>query len=88
MDGYWHVARTQAEKAIVAAGLTPAAPRSLRPFAELTGIDLPPTDVQRWAAGTELPDGPLLVLIEDVTGGGRRKPRSCWRTGSWRWDGR
>ncbi|MHB1224473.1 MAG: CRISPR-associated helicase Cas3', partial [Gemmatimonadaceae bacterium] len=49
-----------------------AAPRlaGLRTFAELTK-KLTPTPAQKWASRVKLPDGPVLVILEDVTGAGK-----------------
>jgi len=68
---YWKAACRQADAAVLEAGLLPAAPAARLPFAALTGLTYPPTAAQTWADGEALPDGPLLVLIEDVTGGGK-----------------
>ncbi len=53
------------------AGLVPARPGPARAFADLTGLPFPPTAIQAWAETVPLPDGPLLILVEDVTGGGK-----------------
>ncbi|UHC20439.1 CRISPR-associated helicase Cas3' (plasmid) [Methylobacterium currus] len=68
---YWEAAKSQAEAAVAAFGLVPAPPAPLMSFVTLTGVVQPPTEVQSWAAEVVLPNGPLLIIIEDVTGGGK-----------------
>lgn len=70
LPGYWASARVKAERATAMAGLTPARARKHAGFAELTG-GLSATGTQQWAATTELPDGPTLMIIEDATGSGK-----------------
>jgi len=70
LPSYWRAARVKAERATVLAGLTPARARRNTGFAELTG-GLSATGTQQWAATTELPDGPTLMIIEDATGSGK-----------------
>lgn len=68
--GYWSHARSRAQHAIAAAGIVPpgsAPPRSMR---DLTGVEHP-SPAQEWASALDLPDGPLLVILEDVTGSGK-----------------
>ncbi|GJD65404.1 CRISPR-associated helicase/endonuclease Cas3 [Methylobacterium frigidaeris] len=71
LAAYWDEACGRAEAALREAGLVPARPGPRRAFAELTGLPYPPTAIQAWAETVSLPDGPLLILIEDVTGGGK-----------------
>lgn len=68
---YWGVATKRAQAAVHASGLVPPAIARGRSFVELTRIDKPPTPLQRWALDVPLPDGPSLVIIEDVTGAGK-----------------
>lgn len=68
---YWQQALSKAQRAIQAAGLAAPRPSRTRSFSDLTGITAQPTPVQRWSATCELPPGPLLVIIEDVTGSGK-----------------
>ena len=72
---YWGRAQKQAKNAVRAAGLVPSVPRAAQTFAQITrATDAPvltPTPVQSWAEQVELPDGPVLVVIEDVTGSGK-----------------
>ncbi|MGX7703223.1 CRISPR-associated helicase Cas3' [Methylobacterium sp. Gmos1] len=71
LTAYWDEAGRRAEAALREAGLVPAPPGPRLAFAELTGLSHPPTAIQAWAGTVALPDGPLLILIEDVTGGGK-----------------
>ncbi|OAS18965.1 hypothetical protein A5481_25415 [Methylobacterium platani] len=71
LPAYWAEACARAEAALREAGLVPGAPGPRLSFAGLTGLSLPPTAIQDWAGAVALPDGPLLILIEDVTGGGK-----------------
>lgn len=69
---YWPVAQQQARAALAASGLIAAVPASSTSLAGLLNIAEPkPTSLQHWAATTELPDGPMLVLLEDETGSGK-----------------
>ena len=72
LTGYYHThARQCARRAVAAAGLRPAAPR---PFGGLRGLFpaiASPSPSQEWAERVDLPDGPILALIEDVTGSGK-----------------
>lgn len=71
-ETYWHeIARPQAGRALAEAGLAPARPAQVTGFGALTGIEKDPSPVQTWAETVPLPDGPLLILIEDMTGGGK-----------------
>lgn len=72
LAAYWQAARNQAAVAVDEAGIlpTPSPPtvetRTLLPH--ITG-NLSP--LQKEAAECKLPDGPMLALIEDVTGAGK-----------------
>lgn len=70
VEEYWRIARDQAQRAVALSGL--AAPRAsaVSTFHELTGKVLP-TPLQIWAEQTGLPPGPLLFILEDVTGSGK-----------------
>lgn len=68
---YWAKACRQAEAAVREAGLVPAEAAVRASFATLTGLSHRPTAAQDWADTVALPKGPILVLIEDVTGGGK-----------------
>lgn len=71
MPDYWTDACRQAETAVRAAGLVPAGQVRRVAFAALTGIAASPTAAQAWADTVPLPAGPILILIEDVTGSGK-----------------
>lgn len=68
---YWEIARAQAEVAVRDAGILPPRPARAKTFGELTGTDYVPTPTQRWADTVDIPPGPTLFLIEDVTGAGK-----------------
>ncbi len=67
---YWTLARARAEVAIRQSGLVPGRPATRRPLRELLP-SLAPTPAQRWADTVELPEGPVLVVLEDATGSGK-----------------
>lgn len=70
--GYWRShALPRAEAAVAEAGIEPAAVRTFRGFSALAGADRAPSPLQAWAGTVELPEGPLLILVEDVTGSGK-----------------
>lgn len=68
---YWDLAHKAAERAALEAGLVAPPVAGLRSFAVLTRIAGDPTPLQRWAETIPLPEGPCLVIIEDVTGAGK-----------------
>lgn len=68
---YWSYARDRAEKAIVAAGVLPASTGTAVRFATLFPNLDHPSPLQEWAQSVELPPGPSLAIIEDVTGSGK-----------------
>ena len=70
LSRYWEHATACAKQAVAAAGLGSARPAPLRTFAELTKKTVP-SPAQAWAERVPLPDGPLLVVLEDVTGAGK-----------------
>ncbi|MFZ4408093.1 MAG: CRISPR-associated endonuclease Cas3'', partial [Paracraurococcus sp.] len=68
---FWDRALPQAAAAIAAAGL--ANPRPAR-FEGLRGLFpgiTTPSPAQGWAEAVELPEGPILAVIEDLTGSGK-----------------
>ncbi|HMT43823.1 MAG TPA: CRISPR-associated helicase Cas3', partial [Chakrabartia sp.] len=71
LDSYWGRAREQAGRAVRESGLAGARPRSNASFETLTGKTSAPTPLQQWALDTPLPDGPVLAILEDVTGAGK-----------------
>lgn len=70
IDTYWRRAQDKARTAVPALGLAPARPSELKPFVTLTGKQAP-TPLQALAETMGLPDGPALIVIEDVTGAGK-----------------
>ncbi|BBK42277.1 CRISPR-associated helicase/endonuclease Cas3 [Allostella vacuolata] len=70
---YWSdVAEPQAQRALAEAGILPA---PVRPFGGLAQLaprpGLTPSPVQAWAERVDLPPGPLLFVLEDMTGSGK-----------------
>jgi len=64
-------AMPQAAVAVAAAGLSVAPPAPFGGVRRLfPGISLP-SPAQAWAEGVALPEGPVLVVIEDLTGSGK-----------------
>jgi CRISPR-associated endonuclease/helicase Cas3 len=70
LAGYWAHARVRAARAVREAGIVAPRIASLRTFTELTNIPTP-SPAQAWAASVTLPAGPVLVVLEDVTGAGK-----------------
>lgn len=70
---YWSdVARPAARRAVERAGIRPSAPSPRAGFAALTGLAMSPSPLQHWAETVSLPRrGPLLAIVEDVTGAGK-----------------
>jgi CRISPR-associated endonuclease/helicase Cas3 len=67
----WDHALPRAAAAIAAAGLSVAAPAPFDGLRHLfPGISLP-SPVQAWAESVPLPEGPLLAVVEDLTGSGK-----------------
>jgi CRISPR-associated endonuclease/helicase Cas3 len=72
LQAYWdEIARPQARAALAQAGLVPARAAQVAGFRALTEIEHAPSPVQAWAESVPLAEGPLLILIEDMTGGGK-----------------
>jgi CRISPR-associated endonuclease/helicase Cas3 len=68
---YWSLAQERAVVAVSEAGLlTPTSARA-KTFAQLTGISLRASPAQQWAETISLPSGPVLIILEDVTGAGK-----------------
>lgn len=65
------VARPRAARAVAEAGLGPGQPPRTTGFRTLVGDTVEPSPVQRLVEQLELDGGPSLVLIEDLTGGGK-----------------
>jgi CRISPR-associated endonuclease/helicase Cas3 len=71
LEDYWAEAQDKAKKAITSLGLASAKSAELKSFVDLTQISKPPSPLQRHASDMALPDGPTLIIIEDVTGAGK-----------------
>jgi len=71
MAAYWNMTCTMADDAVRDAGLRGALPAPLASFAQVSGMDAPPSPVQHWAETVTLPKEPSLIIIEDVTGSGK-----------------
>lgn len=67
---YWQVAQDRAATAVVQDGLVPPKSSALRSFTDLTNIG-EPTPAQKWASTVSIPGGPVLFVLEDVTGSGK-----------------
>lgn len=70
LRAYWAYAHARAREALRNEGLEPPTPAGMQSFDRLTGITSP-SPAQLWTSSAELPPGPLLVIIEDVTGAGK-----------------
>lgn len=68
---YWAQAKTQAEKALNAAGVMPVERRAEIGFDQLFPEISSPSPLQVWASSVPLADGPQIHLLEDVTGAGK-----------------
>jgi CRISPR-associated endonuclease/helicase Cas3 len=68
---FWNKAVPQAGAALAAAGLAAAEAAPFGGIRKLFPGILHPSPVQDWAQTVELPDGPLLAVIEDLTGSGK-----------------
>jgi len=72
---YWaKVAEPRARKAVVEAGLAPARiaiTTGLAALAPEVSAHGKPTHLQRWAETVTLPQGPVLAILEDITGSGK-----------------
>ncbi len=67
----WTHALPRAAAALAAAGLLRAKPAPFRGLQALFPAIADASPVQRWAAEAPLPDGPVLAVIEDLTGSGK-----------------
>ena len=69
---YWkNRALPQAETAVEQAGQLPGRANPDLHSQDLIGAGHPPSPVQHWAATVVPPEGPVLALIEDMTGSGK-----------------
>jgi len=81
LEAYWSdIALRRADRALADAGLLPNKIESKTGLAilapEITN-NLRATDLQLWAERVALPDGPVLAILEDVTGRAKPKQPSC-----------
>jgi CRISPR-associated endonuclease/helicase Cas3 len=67
----WTRALPRAAAALAAAGLLRARPAPFRGLQTLFPGVTTPSPVQRWAEEAALPDGPVLAVVEDLTGSGK-----------------
>lgn len=70
VGAYREIAIDSARRAVLSAGLAAAKPSPLKSFSALSSKKTP-NPMQRWAEGVELPEGPALFIVEDVTGSGK-----------------
>jgi CRISPR-associated endonuclease/helicase Cas3 len=71
LERYWHSAKEKAQRAVREAGVAACIPSAPCSFVELTKLDGDATPAQVWAERVALPDGPMLIVIEDITGSGK-----------------
>lgn len=75
-ETYWREhALPRAAQAVEEAGIVSARSRSRAGFSDLVGDGRAPSPLQAWAEWVELPAGPALVIVEDVTGSARPRRR-------------
>jgi CRISPR-associated endonuclease/helicase Cas3 len=68
---YWGRARRAAARAIDEAGISPAHVEDFGGMSKLFPGIRTPSPVQGFAEAVSLPDGPSLIIVEDVTGSGK-----------------
>ena len=68
---YWEHAIRQAVTALNTAGVSPVRSERTLSFAELFPDIAAPSPLQNWVATADLPHGPQIYLLEDVTGAGK-----------------
>ena len=71
VDYFERLALPRARAAVAAAGITPAEARSVIGFSGLFPKITAPSPAQSWAETVPLPEGPALIVIEDLTGSGK-----------------
>lgn len=71
LKDYLGIARKRAALAVSRSGLTNAVPQRAPNFAGLFDIAGDPSPLQQWAGSAQIPKGPALALVEDVTGSGK-----------------
>jgi CRISPR-associated endonuclease/helicase Cas3 len=70
-ERYWHHAQHEAARAVDEAGVLPAEVEHFGGMSQLFPDVRTPSPVQVFAETAPLPDGPSLIVIEDVTGSGK-----------------
>lgn len=68
---YWRSAQAKARAVVRQCGIEPPLPAPLCSFSHLTASTWTPSAMQVLTESLSLPDGPLLFVIEDVTGAGK-----------------
>ncbi|MGB9496510.1 MAG: CRISPR-associated helicase Cas3' [Dissulfuribacterales bacterium] len=72
LDDYWkNCALSRAYSAVKRAGLLPSEPASAKPLHKLFKYIKKPTPLQVASSSIPLPQGPQLIILEDVTGSGK-----------------
>ncbi len=72
LNDYWkNYALPRARSAVRKAGLLPAEPVSVKPLHKLFKYIRKPTPLQAASTSIPLPQGPQLIILEDVTGSGK-----------------
>lgn len=71
LQDYWEYAVDRAGRALSAAGVLPPPGECALDFSELFPSIVQVSPLQAWAANVELPAGPQIYLLEDVTGAGK-----------------
>jgi CRISPR-associated endonuclease/helicase Cas3 len=70
-ERYWRFAQRVAVRAVDDAGVSPADVEDFGGMSKLFPDIRTPSPVQGFAVGATLPDGPSLIVVEDVTGSGK-----------------
>ncbi|MGG5811250.1 CRISPR-associated helicase Cas3' [Falsiroseomonas sp. CW058] len=68
---FWDHALPRAAAALAAAGLSPPRPAPFRGLRGLFPAIEEPSPLQSWAERVQLPAGPVLAVVEDLTGSGK-----------------
>ncbi len=72
LNDYWeNCALPRACRAVKRAGLLPAEPATAKPLHKLFEYIKKPTPLQAASSSISLPQGPQLIILEDVTGSGK-----------------
>jgi CRISPR-associated endonuclease/helicase Cas3 len=71
-EDYWNeIALPRAREAVRRAGIEPARVSARSGFRAITGLGVEPSPLQKLAEDMEIPEGPTLIIVEDVTGSGK-----------------